>query len=229
MGVRGTEFICDVPPNQPGQAAQPAKITVLEGVVEVEPAAPQLAQSSSSARAAPSSAKVTLTAGQQLTASANAPLPTKALTLDSSALGKISASAKIADNTFTRAVVMDLVSSTTSSSTSSLSNGSGSRTPAGASSTSSSSGSAAGSAGSAAGSAGGVSSVGSTAGATTISEITTVVAPTAAAPPPPAPPLLGGGVIPGSGAGDPGATLHPVSTNVPTGSVVLNPVTVIIH
>ena len=109
MGVRGTEFVVDAPANRPGQPPQSSKITVLQGEVEVSHSAVQMAAAGGGpARGASVVAPVmVLKAGQQVTAIANTPLPAKPITLDVGSLGKVAGASKVADNTFTRSVVID--------------------------------------------------------------------------------------------------------------------------
>ena len=234
MGVRGTEFVVEAPAGRAGQPPQASKITVLQGEVEVEHASLQFGQSGQSRQSRQSaqsgsggngaaSAKISLTAGQQITASASALLSTRVLTLDSATLGKISSLSKVVDNTFTRAVVIDTSSGTASGGISS-SSGSSSRAPAGASSSTSSGAASAGS-----GSGAAASAPVSSGGSTVLIDIATAAAPAtapAAAPPPP-PVVGGGGPIPGTSAGDPTSTLHPVNTVVPTNTT--STLTIVIH
>jgi hypothetical protein len=123
MGVRGTEFVV-----QSAMAASPAaslgkgkesagggpkadkgpetKITVIQGKVEVvQPKAESKPGHSRKPAAAPP--PVMLTAGTQLTASADAPAA-KPVTLDAAALSQVSSSTKVQDNTFAKAVTLDL-------------------------------------------------------------------------------------------------------------------------
>ena len=140
MGVRGTEFVVDAPARRPGQPPQSSRITVLQGEVEVSHTAAQISAAGGPARTAGAPPVMLLKAGQQVTAMANAPLPTQPVTLDSGSLGKVASSSKVADNTFTRSVVID-TSSNGALATSSGQNGSssnGQRAPASQSGTTSS-------------------------------------------------------------------------------------------
>lgn len=137
MGVRGTEFIVksdmpasmsDVKAGLSGQAPKPVapaapaagggggtqakapevktEITVIQGKVEVaQPAAKP--EAGRSAAAAPKA--VTLTAGTQLTASAStAAAPAKPVQLSQSQMSSLVATSKVEDNTFKKAIVMDV-------------------------------------------------------------------------------------------------------------------------
>jgi hypothetical protein len=98
MGVRGTEFVAQT------DAKGATQFTVLQGQVEVAQSSPSGKSNSGSFG---SGKAVTVKAGQQVTSSVNAALPSKPVTLSASALGKIASSTKFADNTFSKAVTIE--------------------------------------------------------------------------------------------------------------------------
>lgn len=127
MGVRGTEFIV-----QSVMAATPAaalgiekpsgkkdnaggaksadkapetKVTVIQGKVEV--AQTKVESKAGEARAPATAAPAMLTAGMQMTATADAPAA-KPVTLDAAQISQVTAATKVQDNTFSNAVTLDL-------------------------------------------------------------------------------------------------------------------------
>ncbi len=129
MGVRGTEFIVQSSMGslasmgksagggkESGAAKSSApetKVTVVQGKVEVAqaPSATKGADSRKPAGESPkgSSAPVMLTAGTQLVASANAPA-SKPVTISAAEMKSVTTATKIQDNTFTKAVSLDMKS-----------------------------------------------------------------------------------------------------------------------
>lgn len=128
MGVRGTEFvvkseIADMkqaasaikspgapPPASAGSgggAAPAAKteVTVVQGRVDVEPPKPK---DSARVPAAAKQAVVSLTAGKQLTTSTGDAAPAKPVALSASQMSEVKSTAKIEDNTFKKAIVLDM-------------------------------------------------------------------------------------------------------------------------
>lgn len=123
MGVRGTEFVVEskekayAPPkdSSPGQNAKKnlepnseTKITVIQGKVEVAKNAAMLSVPDKSRKPSSLGSIVALTAGTQLTSNTKDLIPSKAVSLNTSELSKISQSIKIVDNTFSKAVVIDV-------------------------------------------------------------------------------------------------------------------------
>lgn len=137
MGVRGTEFVVatQAPSNMqamsqaisgksvapappaPGAKGQPpapnaapvqTQITVLQGKVDV--AKSDHALDGSLARGPASAGAISLSAGQQITASATAPMPTQTqvTTLSTTQLSSLAATATVQDNTFSKAVVLNI-------------------------------------------------------------------------------------------------------------------------
>ncbi|MCM2279188.1 MAG: FecR domain-containing protein [Oligoflexia bacterium] len=127
MGVRGTEFVvrsevrnlselrglaaAAAPTALAGAPAAPqakTEITVIQGQVDVaKQASPDAARGPASAKAEPPKV-VSLTAGMQLSAKqGDAPLE-KPVTLDSRQLASVASVAKVNDNTFQKAVLIDV-------------------------------------------------------------------------------------------------------------------------
>lgn len=132
MGVRGTEFVVksdlaalsDIRKAVSGKPAQPApgtqgaagapsaaktEVTVLQGKVEMaKQDSPNLGSGkSASAAVSKGTGSVMLTSGMQVASTQGDKQLAKPVLLDSSQLKSLSASAKVQDNTFTRAIVID--------------------------------------------------------------------------------------------------------------------------
>jgi hypothetical protein len=144
MGVRGTEFIVQSEMGaisrkeeaaqakerggKDGKSAPKApetKVTVVQGKVEV--AVPKQADGpkGEARKLASASAPVMLTAGTQLTASLNAPV-SKPVTLTQTEMANVTSSVKVNDNTFQKAINLDMGSGSGGGSQSGSAGGSGS-------------------------------------------------------------------------------------------------------
>ena len=82
------------------------QITVIQGKVDVAQKASQLENRSPTSTS--TSTVIAMTAGTQLTTQEGSALPSKTVTLDATAIAKISDVAKIQDNTFSKATVVDV-------------------------------------------------------------------------------------------------------------------------
>ena len=117
MGVRGTEFIVQsdmgsLSKKEPDKKPVETKITVVQGKVEVtqKPAEKKLGENRKLASVSTSSSSpIMLTAGTQLTASSSGPV-SKPVTLDAAQLSAVTSSTNIMDNTFSKAITLDVKS-----------------------------------------------------------------------------------------------------------------------
>jgi hypothetical protein len=166
MGVRGTEFVVksemgdmksmasaiknpgSAPPPVPEKGAPVAKteVTVVQGKVDVEPPKPK---DSGRGPAAAKAQIVSLTAGSQLTTSTADAAPPKPVTLNTQQLSEVKSAVKVEDNTFSKAIVLDMGSNSGSA------NGNSSGSNGGSGGSTIGGGSGAGGAGGALDSAGG--------------------------------------------------------------------------
>lgn len=141
MGVRGTEFVVKAEMGDmksmangiknPGSAPAPAaekgapaaktEVTVVQGKVDVEPPKPPKSNSRSPASAKPQ--VVSLGAGSQLTTSTADAAPAKPVALSSAQLAEVKSAVKVEDNTFKKAIVLDLSGNSSSSGSSGNSSG----------------------------------------------------------------------------------------------------------
>ena len=133
MGVRGTEFVVKSEMGDLKQMSDSMKepdkgsvkgktlatanstpppkteVIVLQGKVDVEPAKapPTVKGRLLSSTAAVTNHVVSLTAGQKIESNGDQPLPQKPVQLDQKQIAEISTSAKVIDNTFSKAIVVD--------------------------------------------------------------------------------------------------------------------------
>jgi hypothetical protein len=104
MGVRGTEFVirADKPTPGAGQQIPKTEVTVLQGRVDVSQGALGKAMSGQNLK------PVSLTAGAQISTSSSGTLPAKPVMLSAIQLGSISKASAVQDNTFVKAINIDV-------------------------------------------------------------------------------------------------------------------------